>query len=309
LALRLAFFGTAQFAVPSLAGLLAAGHEIAAVYTQPPRPKGRGHKVQPSLVAAAAARLGLTVHTPVSLKPVEEVERLRALALDVAVVAAYGLLLPPGVLAAPRLGCVNVHGSLLPRWRGAAPIQHAILAGDAESGVTIMQMDAGLDTGPILTESRIAIAPRETTQSLHDKLAELGARAVVAALAELAAGRLVARPQPSAGVTHASKFTRADGRLDWRRPALDLDRRVRALGQAPGVWFPVKGEPIKVHAAQAVAGRGAPGEILSADFLVACGEGALALQQVQRPGRAGQSGAEFLRGFRLGVGATLDSAG
>ena len=220
--LRLAFMGAPDFALPTLAALLAAGHQIVAVYSQPPRPAGRGQQEQPTPAAAFAAAQGLPLFTPTSLKPLEEIERFRALALDAAVVVAYGLILPPAILAAPRLGCLTLHASLLPRWRGAAPIQRAILAGDAESGVCIMLMDAGLDTGPVLTRAALTLTAETTGASLHDALAPLGARLLVETLARHAAGATVPRPQPAEGATYAAKLSRAESRIDWGKPAVLL---------------------------------------------------------------------------------------
>jgi len=303
--LRLAFMGTPDFAVPILEALRAAGHEIAAVYTQPPRPAGRGHQPQPSPVARAAAAAGIPVRTPARLDAAE-VEAFRALVLDAAVVAAYGLILPPTVLGAPRLGCINVHASLLPRWRGAAPIQRAILAGDSETGVTIMQMDAGLDTGPMLLKEAVPIGPKATAQELHDRLAALGASLVVRALAGLAAGTLAAVQQPAEGVTYAKKLAREEGRLDWRKTAAELERAVRALNPAPGVWLEHGGERIKVLAAEIVAAAsGAPGTVLDAALTVACGSGALRLTRLQRPGRAPMEADALLRGFAIPAGTRL----
>jgi len=303
--LRLAFMGTPDFAVPILEALRAAGHEIAAVYTQPPRPAGRGHQPQPSPVARAAAAAGIPVRTPAKLDAAE-VKAFRALVLDAAVVAAYGLILPPTVLGAPRLGCINVHASLLPRWRGAAPIQRALLAGDSETGVTIMQMDAGLDTGPMLLKEAVPIGPKATAQELHDRLAALGASLVVRALAGLAAGTLAALQQPAEGVTYAKKLTREEGRLDWRKTAAELERAVRALNPAPGVWLEHGGERIKVLAAEIVAAAsGAPGTVLDAALTVACGSGALRLTRLQRPGRAPMDADALLRGFAIPAGTRL----
>ena len=303
--LRLAFMGTPDFAVPILEALRAAGHEIAAVYTQPPRPAGRGHQPQPSPVARAAAAAGIPVRTPAKLDAAE-VKAFRALVLDAAVVAAYGLILPPTVLGAPRLGCINVHASLLPRWRGAAPIQRALLAGDSETGVTIMQMDAGLDTGPMLLKEAVPIGPKATAQELHDRLAALGASLVVRALAGLAAGTLAAVQQPAEGVTYAKKLAREEGRLDWRKTAAELERAVRALNPAPGVWLEHGGERIKVLAAEIVAAAsGAPGTVLDAALTVACGSGALRLTRLQRPGRAPMEADALLRGFAIPVGTRL----
>ncbi len=304
--LRLAFMGTPDFSVPILAALRAAGHEVVCVYSQPPRPAGRGHKQQASPVQRAAGDAGIPVRTPVKLDAAEA-EAFRALGLDAAVVAAYGLILPKAVLAAPRLGCLNVHASLLPRWRGAAPIQRAILAGDSETGVTIMQMDEGLDTGPMLLSETVPIGPETTASSLHDALAELGARLIVPALEGRAAGTLVPVPQPAEGVTYARKLGRDEGRLDWSRPVAQLARAVRALNPAPGVWFEHAGERIKVLAADAVedANTLAPGTVLDDALTVACGTGALRLTRLQRPGRGPMAAADLLRGYALPPGTQL----
>ena len=297
--LRLAFMGTPDFAVPSLQGLIRAGHDVAAVYCQPPRPAGRGHRPGPSPVQRVAQAHAIAVRTPARLGA--EAAALAGLALDVAVVAAYGLILPKAVLAAPRLGCVNVHASLLPRWRGAAPIERAILAGDAETGITIMQMAEGLDTGPMLLRQAVPVGPDATTAALRVELAALGARLMVEALDRI--GELAPQPQPANGVTYAKKITRAEGRIDWRKPALEIERQVRALE----CWFEVKGERIKLLAATLANGRGAPGTVLDASPTIACGEGALRLVSLQRPGRAALDGAAFLRGFALPPGTMLPS--
>lgn len=304
--LRLAFMGTPDFAVPILQALLAAGHQMAAVYSQPPRPSGRGHRPQPSPVQRAAEAAGIPVHTPAKLDAAEQ-GKFRALALDAAVVAAYGLILPKPVLEAPRFGCLNVHASLLPRWRGAAPIQRAILAGDRETGVTIMQMDEGLDTGPILLAESIPIGPDTTAAGLHDQLATIGARLIVQALAGRADGTLSPCPQPAEGVTYAKKLARDEGRLDWRKSAAQLERAVRALNPAPGVWFERGGERIKVLAAIAAASGVAapPGTVLDAALTIACGSGALRLTRMQRAGRAVVDAEAFLRGYALRPGERL----
>lgn len=304
-ALRLAFMGTAAFAVPSLEAVRAAGHELARVYTRPPSAAGRGHRLTRSPVHDAAERLGLAVRAPASLKDAAERRAFAELGCDACVVAAYGLILPRAVLDAPRLGCVNVHPSLLPRWRGPAPIPRAIEAGDRETGVTIMAMDEGLDSGPILLVERVPVAADATAGSLHDTLAALGARLVVRALSGLAAGALEPRPQPVEGVTHAAKPGTAEGRLDWRRPAAKLDRQVRAFSPRPGVHFELAGRPVKALSAEVAEGRGAPGTLLADDFTVACGEGALRLTRVQRSGRAPTGGGAFLRGARVPLGAAL----
>jgi len=304
-ALRLAFLGTPDFAVPSLAALAEAGHAIACVYSQPPRPAGRGQKERPSPVQAFAEARGWPVRTPRSLRDPAEQAAFAALELDAAVVVAYGLILPKPILTAPRLGCFNVHASLLPRWRGAAPIQRAILAGDSETGVTIMQMDEGLDTGPTLLSERLPITLRETAESLHDKLAALGARLIVGALRATARGDLLPHPQPVEGVTYAEKLRRDEGRLDWSLPAPLLDRRVRAFTPWPGAWCEIRGERLKVLDAEPMEGKGAPGEVLDAALTVACGEGALRLLRLQRPGKAPLEAGALLRGFPIAPGTRL----
>ncbi|GGF08743.1 methionyl-tRNA formyltransferase [Aliidongia dinghuensis] len=303
--LRLAFMGTPDFAVPVLGGLVRAGYEIAAVYCQPPRPTGRGHKTQPSPVQARAEALGLPVRHPVSFKPEEEKAAFAALGLDAAVVAAYGLILPRAILEAPRLGCLNVHGSLLPRWRGAAPIQRAIMAGDPATGITIMQMDVGLDTGAMLLRGTVPIGPETTAESLHDALAALGAELIVPALDGVAAGTLVPEPQPEDGVTYAAKLTREEGALDFREDAAALDRKIRALNPWPGVWFEHQGERIKVLAAQPEAGDGAPSTVIDDDLGIACGTGVLRPTLLQRPGRAPVERRAFLNGTRIAAGEVL----
>ncbi|GIK97223.1 MAG: methionyl-tRNA formyltransferase [Alphaproteobacteria bacterium] len=305
--LRLAFMGTPDFAVPALAALLEAGHDIASVYSQPPRPSGRGQKLQPSPVHLFAESRSLAVRTPAALKSPEVQADFVALGADAAVVVAYGLILPKAILATPRLGCLNIHASLLPRWRGAAPIQRAILAGDAETGVTIMQMDEGLDTGAMLLQERVPIAPAETGATLHDRLAELGARMIVSALDGLAAGKLRPAPQPADGVTYAAKLTREEARLDWRQPAAALERQVRAFDPWPGAWLDYAGERIRVLDARVDGpAKGRPGSLRPGTLTVACGDGTgLELLQVQRAGRKAMSAAEFLRGFSLPAGAVL----
>lgn len=294
--------GSPGFAVPTLRALVDAGHEVAAVYAQPPRPAGRGGRIHRVAVHEAADQLNLPVRTPAGLRrdPAAQ-ESFARLDLDAAVVAAYGLLLPQAMLAAPRRGCLNVHASLLPRWRGAAPIQAAILAGDLESGVTIMQMDAGLDTGPMLLRDAVQLGPRATAAGLHDALAELGARLAVRALAE----QPPPVPQPEAGATYAPKLTRESGRLDWTHPAEVLDRQVRALNPWPGTFARLDGETLKVLDAEPERGGGEPGTVLDDALLVACGEGALRLLRVQRPGRAPMAAAEMLRGRAVPAGVRL----
>lgn len=301
-ALRLAFLGSADFAVPALRALHEAGHVIRAVYCQPPRPAGRGQGLRHSPVHQAADALRLEVRTPMRLRrDTAAHEAFAALDLDAAVVAAYGLILPEPMLAAPRRGCLNIHASLLPRWRGAAPVQAAILAGDAESGITIMQMDAGLDTGPMLLREPVPLAPRATATALHDTLSELGAALILRALDADPPGV----PQPADGATYAPKLSRDDGVLDWTQPAALLDRRVRALNPWPGTFTLLLGAVLKVLAAEPAPGIGAPGTVLDAALLVAAGTGALRLTRVQAPGRAALPAAEFLRGRPVPAGTKL----
>jgi methionyl-tRNA formyltransferase len=303
--LRLAFMGTPDFAVPSLAGLIEAGHEIVAIYTQPPRAAGRGQREQPTPVAAHAARLGLPVRSPTSLRELQTQKEFVALKLDAAVVVAYGLLLPKPVLEAPRLGCMNLHASLLPRWRGAAPIERAIQAGDGETGLTVMLMEEGLDTGPILAMQRVSVAPAETGGSLTIKLAEIGGRFLPQALADFASGQLQPRQQPLEGVTYAAKLTRAEARLDWTKPAAVLEREVRAFNPTPGSWFLYANERIKVLKAAVLEGNGTAGAVIGPGLTIACGIGALRLIAVQRPGRRTMSAEELLRGFAIPPGTVL----
>ena len=294
--------GSPDFAVPALQALHAAGHAIAAVYCQPPRPAGRGQRETPCPVQRAAEALGLAVHSPARLRqdPVAQAA-FAALGLDAAIVAAYGLILPPPMLAAPRLGCLNIHASLLPRWRGAAPIHAALLAGDAETGVTIMQMEAGLDTGPMLRHAAIPIGPASTLPELHDALASLGAQLIVETLAAIPPEV----PQPADGVTYAGKLGKADGAIDWTRPAALIERQVRALNPWPGTFFTCRGEAIRLLAALPVAGTGTPGEVLDNAPTIACGAGALRLLRLQRPGRGPLGAEDFLRGFPLPPGSRL----
>ena len=305
--LRLAFMGTPGFAVPALEALIASGYDVAAVYTQPPRPAGRGQANRKSEVHEAAEKHGIDVRHPASLKAAAEQQAFADLKLDAAVVAAYGLILPKPILEAPKLGCLNIHASLLPRWRGAAPIQRAILEGDAESGVTIMQMDAGLDTGAMLLQEAVPITPTTTAETLHDALAALGAKLIVYALDGLAVGRLKAKPQPAAGVTYAKKLTREEGLMDWRKPAVALERQVRAMTPWPGAFFEHDGKRIKILAAETSlpAARKLPGMVLDDKLLIACGEGALRPLRLQREGRAAIDTEAFLRGFTLPPGTLL----
>ncbi|MDA0238397.1 MAG: methionyl-tRNA formyltransferase [Proteobacteria bacterium] len=297
--------GTPDFSVPILSALIDAGHDVAAVYSQPPRPAGRGQKERLSPVHAAAVYRGMEVRTPKSLKDAEAQTAFAALDLDAAVVAAYGLLLPKAILDAPRLGCINVHASLLPRWRGAAPIQRAILAGDKESGVTIMQMDVGLDTGDMLLAETVPITGETTGESLHDALSDLGAVLILKALDGLSDGTITPVPQPDDGVTLAPKIGRDDGRLDWSQPAVALERAVRAFSPWPGAWFTHKNERIKVLAAEVTDGAGDPGTV-TGELTIKCGEQSLRLTRVQRAGKGPMAAADFLRGYEIPTGTRLD---
>ncbi len=292
--MRLAFLGTPAFAVPALGALRAAGHAVAAVYSQPPRPAGRGRRPRPSPVQEAAEAAGLPLRTPRSLRDPAERAAFAALGLDAAVVVAYGLILPRPVLDAPRLGCLNIHASLLPRWRGAAPIHRAVMAGDAATGVCIMAMEEGLDSGPVLLREATPIGPEETTGDLHDRLARLGARLIVEALARLPA--LVPAPQPEAGVTYAAKIDKAEARIDWARPAAEVDRLIRGLSPAPGAWTEAGAERVRLLRSRLADGAGEPGAVLPGPGLrVACGTGAVEVLELQRAGARALPAAEALR--------------
>jgi len=303
--LRVVFAGTPPFAAEALDALAEAGHEIILVLTQPDRPAGRGLKLTPSAVAAAAERRGLALHKPRSLKDDAAVQPLRDLRPDVMVVAAYGLLLPQAVLDIPARGCLNIHASLLPRWRGAAPVQRAILAGDAMTGICIMQMDAGLDTGPVYTQRRLPIGAHDDAATLHDRLADLGAEALLAVLDDIAAGLARAVPQPAEGATYARKLDKAETFLDWTRPARQLERAVRAFCPAAAR---LEGEPLKIWRAVRVPGSAAPGTVIEARqrLHVACGAEALSIEELQPAGKRRMSVAEFLRGHPLKAGARFE---
>ncbi|HNQ04363.1 MAG TPA: methionyl-tRNA formyltransferase [Thiobacillaceae bacterium] len=306
--MRAIFAGTPEFAATALKALLAAGHDIPLVLTRPDRPAGRGMKPRMSPVKKVALDRGLALAQPDNLKTDESCYPIARAGADVMVVAAYGLILPRAVLDLPRLGCVNIHASLLPRWRGAAPIQRAIEAGDTETGITLMQMDAGLDTGAILSRAPLPILATDTMASLHDRLAELGAREIVALLPRLAAGRVIAQPQDPKLASYANKIGREEARLDWSLPAAALARRIRAFNPFPGATARLHGEPLKIWQARSVTGQGKPGDVLVVDrdcFTVACGEGALAIQEVQRAGGRRQPVATFLAGHVLRVGDRL----
>jgi methionyl-tRNA formyltransferase len=304
---RILFAGTPPFAAAALNALADAGHDIVLVLTQPDRPAGRGMKLTPSAVKQAALARGLPVYQPASLKTLDVQAELREVDADVMVVAAYGLILPQAVLDLPRFGCLNIHASLLPRWRGAAPIQRAILAGDAETGITIMQMDAGLDTGAMLAKTTVPIHDSDTAASLHDVLAAAGATAITQALANYPT--LVPQAQDDTLATYASKLSKEEAQLDWNQPATTLARAVRAFNPVPGAWALLDGAPLKIWSAQACPGNGAPGEVLAAEpdrLRVACGEGALCLQEIQPAGSKRMTVAAFLAGRPVPVGTRFD---
>lgn len=301
--MRVIFMGTPDFSVPVLDALVGAGHQIAAVYCQPPRPAGRGKKDRPSPVQARAEALGLKVCHPASLKTPEAQAEFAALQADVAVVVAYGLILPQAVLDAPARGCLNIHASLLPRWRGAAPIHRAIMAGDAQTGVCIMQMEAGLDTGPVLMRQATPIAAQETTGGLHDRLSQIGAQLIVQALKQL--DDLIPQPQPEQGVTYANKIDKAEAHIDWTRPAVEVDRLIRGLSPFPGAWTQIGGQRVKLLGARLADGQGAPGIVLDDALTVACGTGAVQLTRLQRAGKGAQDSDVFLRGWPVAMRAQL----
>jgi methionyl-tRNA formyltransferase len=304
--LKLAYMGTPDFAVPSLAALVEAGHEVAAVYSQPPRRAGRGQKERPSPVHAWAEEHGLPVRTPRTLRDEGAQAEFAALDLDAAIVAAYGLILPLPVLEAPRLGCINVHASLLSRWRGAAPIQRAILAGDTETGISIMMMEEGLDTGPVLRMESLPIGPETTAGELHDALAALGGRMIAPVLADFEAGHIVPEPQDDAGTTYAKKTEKSEARIDWSEEASMVARRIHAFAPWPGAWFTLGGERVKALAARIEPGDGAPGAVLDDTLRVACGSSAVRLLRLQREGKKPAAAADFLRGRSVATGTVLE---
>ena len=299
--LRIAFMGTPPFSVPTLEALVKVGHEVVAVYSQPPRPSGRGHRLQPSAVQVAAERFGIPVRVPVRLNGAEEQAAFAGLNLDAAVVVAYGLLLPKAVLAAPRLGCFNLHASLLPRWRGAAPIHRAVMAGDDATGVMVMRMEEGLDTGPVLATWRTPITDETTTGALQDMLAREGARLMVEALG----GDLRDVPQGADGVTYAKKVSAEEAKIDWSRPAHAVLRHIHGLNPGPGAWTMAGETRLKVLRVRLASGRGVSGTVIAPPLIVACGDGAVEIVELQRAGRGVQSADEFLRGFPLVAGTRL----
>jgi methionyl-tRNA formyltransferase len=309
MSLRLIFMGTPEFAVPTLLELVAHGHEIAAVYTRAAKPAGRGMKLQLSPVEQEAQRLGISVMTPATLKTPEALERLRAHEADAAVVVAYGMILPQAILDAPKLGCFNLHASLLPRWRGAAPINRAIMAGDTGTGVMVMKMDAGLDTGDVAMAERLAVTDAMTAADLHDALAPLGADLMVRAIGALERGKLQLTRQSDQGVTYASKIEKAEARIDWNKPAREVLRHIHGLSPFPGAWceLAVDGEParVKILRCEVAKGSGAPGELLDDRLAVACKQGAIRILELQRAGKAPMKAGEFLRGTALKAGARV----
>ncbi|WP_340644658.1 methionyl-tRNA formyltransferase [Phenylobacterium sp.] len=307
--MRLAFLGTPDFAVACLSALAEAGHEIAVVYSQPPAPRGRGQELRPSPSHAFALARGIPVRTPVSMRDPGEIEAFAALNLDAAVVVAFGQILPREVLDAPRLGAFNLHASLLPRWRGAAPIQRAIMAGDRVTGVEVMQMTEGLDEGPVLASETLRIDALETAGTLHDRLASVGADLLVRTMAAVERGEAVARPQSEEGLTYAKKIRPKEARLRWAKPAAELDRKIRGLSPFPGAWFELPTDKgllrVKALLSQVEDGSGAPGQVLDDRLLIACGDGAVRLLRVQREGKGPQEAEVFLRGLAVAVGTVV----
>lgn len=305
MSLRLAYMGSPAFAVPPLQALMAAGHEIACVYSQPPRPAGRGQRERPTPLAAFASERGLDVRTPRSLKRGEEQAAFHALRLDAAIVVAYGLILPKAILDAPRLGAFNLHASLLPRWRGAAPIQRAIMAGDTFTGVQVMRMEEGLDTGPILASVETPITPDDNAATLHDRLAELGAKLLTETLSQIERGKARETPQGEDDITYAHKIAPTETRIDWSCSAREVDWKIRGLAPAPGAWFELGGVRVRVLHSRAENGAGAPGEALDDALSIACGEGAVRLLKLQKDGRAPLEAEDFLRGTAVPAGTRL----
>ena len=301
--MRVVFMGTPAFSVPALRAVHEAGHEILRVYTRPPAASGRGMKQTPSPVHSAGDELGLEVQTPQNFKSPDTIDAFAALDCDLAVVVAYGLILPQAILSLPRLGCWNIHASLLPRWRGAAPVQRAIMAGDTKTGIAIMQMEAGLDTGPVLHALETPITADDTSESLNARLADLGAFAITQAMAR--ADKLMPVPQPEDGVCYADKIDKAEARIDWTRPAQEIDCHIRGLSPFPGAWFEADGTRVKVLAATPIDTQGAPGEVMTSDPVIACGVGGVRLDRVQRAGKAAMDGTAFMNGGLLAPGQRL----
>jgi methionyl-tRNA formyltransferase len=305
MSLRLAFMGSPEFAVPTLEAILSAGHDVACVYSQPPREAGRGKQVRRTPVHETAERHGLPVRTPEDFRKAADREAFAALGLDVAVVVAYGLLLPKAILDAPRLGCFNIHGSILPRWRGAAPIHRAVMAGDRETGVQVMGMEVGLDTGPVMLTATTPISEADTMGDVHDRLSKAGAALMVEGLKLLEAGTAVLTPQTEEGVTIAGKVSPAEARIDWARTGREVGAHIRGLSPFPGAWFELGGQRIKALNAIAAEGKGEPGQVLDDRLLVACGEGAVRLTRLQRAGKGAMTAEEFQRGAKIAKGETL----
>tara|TARA_Y100000588_G_scaffold369966_1_gene439529 strand:- start:669 stop:1601 length:933 start_codon:yes stop_codon:yes gene_type:complete len=302
---RVIFMGTPEIAVPSLAALLEAGHQIVCVYSQPPRPSGRGQRLKQSPIHSFALENGIDVVTPKKFDTLKSKEVFSDLRSDIAIVMAYGVILPKAILAAPKFGCINIHLSLLPRWRGAAPIQRAIIAGDTETGVSIMQMDEGLDTGPIFKKERIPINPDTTAKILHDQLGQLGAKTICTFLKEIEAGNIKSTPQPDEGASYAKKISRDEGLINWRHSSTDIKRRIRALNPWPGTWFEHNGERIMILSAETSKTSGEAGTVLDQTPLIACGVGSLRPLMMQRPGKSAIDAQSFLRGYDLPVGQVL----
>lgn len=301
--MRVIFMGSPEFSLPALEAILAAEHEVVAVYCQPQRASGRGKKERPTPVQARAEELGLTVRHPKSLRTAQAQAEFATFGADVAVVVAYGLILPKEILDTPRYGCINIHASLLPRWRGAAPIHRAIMAGDEETGICIMQMDDGLDTGPVLLRKSVPIRAEDTTETLHDTLAYVGAKSVVNTLENI--DKLDPEPQPSEGVTYAEKIDKSESRVDWTEPAVVVDRKIRGLSPFPGAWCELDGIRIKLLQSTLANGSGAPGEVISTPAYVACGKGAVELQRLQKAGGTAQDADNFVKGTPLPLGTRL----
>ena len=303
--LRLAFMGTPDFSVPIISTLMASGHEVICVYTQPPRQIGRGQKKQKTPIHIKADHFGITVRTPENFSSKKEQDAFASLNLDCAVVVAYGLILPNAILNSPKFGCINIHASLLTRWRGPAPIQRAILARDMESGITIMQMNEGLDTGEILMTGQVDITSETTGESLHNDLSRIGCDLIIKALAGLSGGTIKSTPQPENGITYARKLERIEGRIDWTQSAIYVERLIRAFTPWPGAWFEVAGKRIKVLSAQVVNVNGVPGTVVDDKLTISCSVGGLQIETVQRAGKSVMGASEFLRGFNLPIGTIL----
>ncbi len=301
--MKVVFMGTPSFAVPSLDAIIAADHNVVGVYCQPPRPAGRGNKLRKSNVQSRAEEYGLQVFSPTELTSKAQQEGVTALAPDIIVVVAYGLILPQSLLYASRFGCLNIHASLLPRWRGAAPIQRAIMAGDKQTGISVMKMDKGLDTGPILLRKKIPIHPHDTAANLHDRLSTLGAQLIVSALERVA--DIVPTPQPPSGITYAHKINKSEGQIDWSQTAEEVDCRIRGLSPFPGAWIKLGSDRVKLLSSSPRNKRGKPGDVLDDALTIACGTGAIQILRLQRNGKAPQAADEFLRGFPIRRGTCL----